>query len=372
MSEMRFIDLKTQYQKLQNGINQSIQRVLNHGQFIMGPEVAELEARLAAFVGVKHCVGVSNGTDALLIAMMALGIEPGDEIITTPFTFYSTIGMMVHLGAVPVFVDIDPDSYNIDANKIEAAITKKTKAIMAVSLYGQCADMTGIQRIADQYHLPVIEDGAQSFGATHHGKYSCSLSAIGITSFFPSKPLGCYGDAGACFTNDDRLAELMRQMRVHGQQQRYVHTERGINGRLDTLQAAILLEKFKIFPQEIQLRQKVAAMYCQRLESKLKPPIIEAGNTSVFAQYTIRVAYRDEFREQLQKKGIPTAVHYPRMITEQPIIQRLGFGSGKEYPNAAEAAKTVVSLPMHPYLKEQEIEFIANTVNDVVKEACVE
>jgi UDP-2-acetamido-2-deoxy-ribo-hexuluronate aminotransferase len=248
---MQFIDLKAQYRRIETDVNQRIQAVLNHGQYIMGPELTELESQLAEFVGVKHAIGVSDGTTALLIALMALDIGVGDEVITTPFTFIATGEMIALLGATPVFVDIDPQTYNIDVNKIESAITSKTKAIMPVSLYGLCADFDAINAIAEKYQLPVIEDGAQSFGASYKGKKSCGLTTIGCTSFFPSKPLGCYGDGGACFTNDDDLAKKMREIRVHGQDRRYHHPVIGLNGRLDTIQAAILLAKLSVFPQEV-------------------------------------------------------------------------------------------------------------------------
>lgn len=351
---MQFIDLKTQYEKIKNSIDQSIHNVLNHGQFIMGPEVKALEEKLANFVGVKHCIGVSDGTKALLIAMMALGIERDDEIITTPFTFMATGEMIALLGAKPVFVDIDPRTYNIDSSKIEAAITAKTKAIMPVSLYGQCADLDAINVIAKKYNLPVIEDGAQSFGATYQTKKSCGLSTIGTTSFFPSKPLGCYGDGGACFTNDDALAKAMREIRVHGQDRRYHHSRMGINGRLDTLQAAILLEKFKIFPDEIIARAKIGARYTELLKDHVQTPYIEFGNTSVYAQYTIQVKDREMICEKLKQVGIPTAVHYPMPLHLQPVFSNLKQSVGC-FPIAEEAAKNVMSLPMDPYLDDAAI-----------------
>jgi UDP-2-acetamido-2-deoxy-ribo-hexuluronate aminotransferase len=260
---MQFIDLRRQYQTIENQIDHSIKKVLQHSQFILGPEVNELEQLLADFVNVKYCVTVANGTDALLMAMMALNIKPGDEIISTAFTFFATAEMMLLLGAKPVFVDIDPNTYLIDSNQIEAAITKKTKAIMPVSLYGQTADMDVINAIAQKYNLAVIEDGAQSFGATNKGRLSCGLSTLGCTSFFPSKPLGCYGDGGAIFTNDDELAKKLGELRVHGQSQRYVHTSLGVNSRFDTIQAAILIEKMKIFKEEVKKRHEIAAYYSE-------------------------------------------------------------------------------------------------------------
>ena len=296
---------------------------MQHAQFILGPEVNELEELLAEFVGVKHCITVANGTDALLIAMMALNIQPGDEIISTAFTFFATAEMMLLLGAKPVFVDIEPHTYFIDSSTIEAAITPKTKAIMPVSLYGQTADMDVINAIAQKHHLAVIEDGAQSFGATYKGRQSCGLSTLGCTSFFPSKPLGCYGDGGASFTNDDQLAQKLRELRVHGQNQRYVHTSLGINGRFDTIQAAVLLEKLKIFEDEVKKRQEIAAYYSELLKNHVVVPQVAAHNTCVFAQYTIRVQEREEFCKNLQKAGIPTAIHYPVPLTKQPLLQNM-------------------------------------------------
>ena len=316
---INFIDLKQQYQRLKPAIDQRIQAVLDHGQYIMGPEVAELEKRLRDYVGVEHAVGVSDGTTALQIAMMALGITQGDEVITTPFTFIATGETISLLGARPVFVDIDPDTCNIDANLVEAAITPRTKAIIPVSLYGQCADMEAINAIAARHDLPVIEDAAQSFGATRHGRRSGSLSTIACTSFFPSKPLGCYGDGGACFTDDEALARKMAEIRVHGQSRRYVHTSIGLNGRLDTLQAAILLAKLEVFPEEVEKRGKAGAHYTALIEQAGHPDIrttpVAPGNTSVFAQYTVRVPNRTAVIETLKQNGIPTAVHYPWLFT---------------------------------------------------------
>lgn len=347
-----FIDLRAQYQALKPQIQERINRVLEHGQYIMGPEVKELEDKLSAYVGVKHCITASSGTDTLLIAMMALGIGPGDEVVTTPFTFIATGEMIALLGATPVFVDIDPRTYNIDPGKIEARITPKTKAIMPVSLYGQCAEMDEINAIADQHGLPVIEDGAQSFGATYKGRKSCALSTIGSTSFFPSKPLGAYGDGGALFTNDDALAKAMREIRVHGQDRRYHHPRIGINGRLDTLQAAIVLAKFERFEWEVEQRQKVGAGYTAMLKescANVIPPYIKPHNTSVFAQYTIQVDDRDAVAKRLNDEGVPTAVHYPVPLHLQPAFAPFGF-SADDFPVSMEVAKRVISLPMGPDL----------------------
>ena len=362
---MQFIDLRRQYQLIERQLDQAIKKVLQHGQFILGPEVNEIEKLLEDFVGVKHCVTVANGTDALLIAMMALNIQPNDEIISTAFTFFATAEMMLLLGAKPVFVDIEPGTYVIDSSKIEAAITRKTRAIMPVSLYGQTADMDVINAIAQKHNLAVIEDGAQSFGATYKERPSCGLSTLGCTSFFPSKPLGCYGDGGAIFTNDDSLAQKIRELRVHGQNQRYVHTSLGINGRFDTLQAAVLLEKMKIFEEEIKKRSEIAARYSDLLKDQVVVPKVAAHNTSVFAQYTIRVQEREEFCRSLQKRGIPTAIHYPIPLTKQPLLQNMDCAK-VSLPHTEKAAAEVVSLPMHPYLTRAEIESVCQVIGDLV------
>jgi UDP-2-acetamido-2-deoxy-ribo-hexuluronate aminotransferase len=347
-----FIDLKSQYRALQPNIQERIDRVLEHGQYIMGPEVRELEERLQDYTGSKHCITVASGTEALLISLMALGIEPGDEIITTPFTFVATAETIVLLGAKPVFVDIEPDTCNIDASKIEAKITSRTKAIMPVSLYGQPADMDEINAIAARHgNIPVIEDAAQSFGAQYKGKKSCNLSTIGCTSFFPSKPLGCYGDGGAIFTNDDAIAQACREIRVHGQSQRYVHTRIGVGGRMDTLQCAIVLAKMDQLEWEIEKRIEIGARYNTLCD---KPGIERvhqrSDRTSVFAQYTIFSSQREQLQKHLQDNGIPTAVHYPVPLNEQPAYQHLCCPDCT--PLASEAAKCVMSLPMGPYLDE--------------------
>ena len=350
-----FIDLKAQQERIKEDLNRRIQRVLNHGQYIMGPEVKELEDKLAAYVGVPHCIGVASGTDALMIALMAIGIQPGDEVITTPFTFIATAEVIALLQGKPVFVDIDPRTYNIDPTKIEAAITDKTRAILPVSLYGQCADMEAINAIAAKHNLPVIEDAAQSFGATYKGRKSCGLSTIGCTSFFPSKPLGCYGDGGACFTDDDELAAKMRQIRAHGQDRRYHHPVIGVNGRLDTMQAAILLAKYEVFETEVKLRGEIGAHYTESLKeiAGIVTPYIEPFNTSVYAQYTIQVNNREQVQKTLQEAGIPTAVHYPIPLNLQPAFTGLSQGEGS-FPIAEQIAKRVMSLPMGPDLRDKE------------------
>lgn len=358
---MEFMDLKRQQERIRPVLERRMAAVLSHGRYIMGPEVAELEERLAEFVGVRHAIGVSSGTDALLIALMALGVGRGDEVITTPFSFIATAEVIALLGAKPVFVDIDPMTYNIDPSRIEEAITERTKAIMPVSLFGQCADFDAINAIAERYRLPVIEDGCQSFGATYKGRRSCGLSTIGCTSFFPSKPLGCYGDGGMCFTNDDGLAEAMRELRIHGQDRRYHHERLGVNARLDTLQAAILLAKLELFPHEIEARKRIGERYSQLLAGFVVTPRIEVWNTSVFAQYTIRVDGRDEVRARLKEQGIPTAIHYPVPIHFQPAFTHLGYVEGR-FPNAEEASKRVLSLPMHPWLSEEELQYVASSL----------
>jgi len=361
-----FIDLAAQQARIKPQIDAAIQRVLAHGQYIMGPEVFELEERLADYVGVKHCITCSSGTDSLLIAMMALGIGPGDEVITTPYSWISTAEMVVLLGATPVFVDIQPDTYNIDPTKIEAAITEKTKAIMPVGIYGQTADMTAINEIANRHQLPVIEDAAQSFGATHHGKKSCSLSTIGSTSFFPSKPLGCYGDGGALFTDDDELAQLMRQIRVHGQEKKHHHPILGLNGRMDTLQAAIVLEKLSIFDDEIAARQRVAEHYIAAVEhnTSLQSPTVANGNTSVWAQFTLLSPVRNQLQAQLKAKDVPSVSYYAVPMHMQPVFEYLGHAEG-DFPNAEMVASQGLSLPMSPYLSvagvRQVVELIGAT-----------
>ncbi|MFV9997578.1 MAG: DegT/DnrJ/EryC1/StrS family aminotransferase [Arsenophonus endosymbiont of Dermacentor nuttalli] len=350
---MQFIDLNIQQARIKDKINLAIQRVLSHGKYILGPEVAELEEKLAAYVGAKYCISVANGTDALQIAQMAFGIGTGDEVITPGFTYIATAETVALLGAKPTYVDVCPRTYNLDPQKLEAAITRKTKAIIPVSLYGQCADVDAINTIASKYNIPVIEDAAQSFGATYKGKYSCNLTTIACTSFFPSKPLGCYGDGGAIFTNDDQLAIVIRQIARHGQDRRYHHIRVGVNSRLDTLQAAILLVKLETFAEEIQLRKQVAKRYDFMLNQLgiTTTPYIETYNTSAYAQYTIQVEKRELVQTQLKAAGIPTAVHYPIPLNKQPAVAdnsvKLSIGDA--------IAEKVISLPMHPYMSEMDI-----------------
>lgn len=363
---MDFIDLKSQYQRLKADIDAGIQRVLDHGQYILGPEVAELEQKLAAYTGAKHCITVANGTDALQIAQMALGIGPGDEVITPGFTYIATAETVALLGAKPVYVDIDPRTYNLDPALLEAAITPRTKAIIPVSLYGQCADFDAINTIAARHGIPVIEDAAQSFGATYKGRKSCNLTTIACASFFPSKPLGCYGDGGAIFTNDDKLATVIRQIARHGQDRRYHHIRVGVNSRLDTLQAAILLPKLAVLDEELAQRQQVAQRYTALLNQVgiTTTPHIEPHNTSAWAQYTVQVPNRPQVQDALQQQGIPTAVHYPTPLNQQPAVAdpkaRLPVGDA--------VAKKAMSLPMHPYLDESSIARVAEVMHrDILK-----
>ena len=388
--KLAFIDLAAQQHIIRPELERNVHRVLHHGQYILGPEVRELEERLAAYTGAKHCITVASGTEALLISLMALGIGRGDEVITTPFTFVATGEMIVLLGATPVFVDIESDTCNIDARLIEAKITERTKAIMPVSLYGQPADMDAINAIAARHgNIPVIEDAAQSFGATYKGRKSCNLSTIGCTSFFPSKPLGCYGDGGAIFTSDDSIAQACREIRVHGQSQRYVHTRIGVGGRMDTLQCAIVLAKLDTFDEEIAQRQTVARRYhdllatdehastrmdensknirahpCPSVANPVIPlPWPKTDRTSVFAQYTILADDRDSLQAHLSQAGIPTAVHYPVPLNEQPAYAHLCCPDCT--PVAQQIAKQVISLPMHPLLTPPDQGRIINALKDI-------
>jgi UDP-2-acetamido-2-deoxy-ribo-hexuluronate aminotransferase len=361
---MEFIDLKTQYRGIKASVDRRIQAVLDHGQYVMGPEIGELEEALAARTGAKHCIACSSGTDALLLAMRSLGIGRHDEVVTTPFSFFATAEIIALLGATPVFVDIDPVTYNLDPKLLPAAITERTRAILPVGLYGQCADMDAIAEIAGA--VPVIEDAAQSFGATYKGRQSCNLSLIGCTSFFPSKPLGCYGDGGACFTSDDELAARMRMVRNHGQDRRYHHPVIGVNARMDTIQAAVLLGKLEVFDDEVKRRTEVGARYTELLRGTVKTPRIAEGNTSVYAQYTIEVEQRQAFQEAMKSRGIPTTVHYPEPLHLQPAFTYLGHCEG-EFPVAEAAALRVVSLPMHPYLEDENLARVADCVAESIQ-----
>ena len=394
---MEFIDLKTQYEQHKEAIDGAMQRVLEHGQFIMGPEVGELEQLLADYVGVKHCITVSSGTHSLEIALRALGIGPGDEVITVPFSWISSAEVIPLVGATTVFVDIDPDTYLMDPEKLADAITERTKAIIPVSLFGQMPDLEAIEAVVERVSsvrragtvtssngetdgvagggqgIAIMEDAAQSFGATRHGVRSCGASLIGSTSFFPAKPFGCYGDGGALFTDDDELAEAMRAIRTHGGVRRHHHTLVGTNGRLDTLQAAVMLAKFPHFPAEVEARGRIGARYSELLGelgvsgASIIPPSIMDGNTHVYAQYTVRVPanQREEIRAKLKEHGIPTGVYYPACFHEQPVFEYLGYKWG-DFPESERASREVLSLPMHPWLTEEEQQKIVREVSDVL------
>ncbi len=361
---MDFIDLKTQQKRIRDDLESRIRCVLDHGQYILGPEVFELEDRLKEWVGVKHAVAVSSGTDALLIALMALGIGPGDEVITVPYTWISTAEVIALVGADPVFVDIDEKTWNMNPDSLREAITPKTRAIIPVGIYGQTADMNRINQIALQHgDIPVIEDAAQSLGATYHGRKSGALSLVGTTSFFPSKPLGGYGEGGAVFTDDPELAEKARMIRVHGQMSRNHHPVLGMNARLNTIQAAVLLAKLEIFPEEIGLREAVARRYDEGLAGipGIEIPIVAEGCTSVFAQYTILCDDREKIRGELAGRGIPSVSYYAVPLHLQPVFSGLGYRVG-DFPVAERVADHGLSLPMSPYLGAAEQQRIVEAV----------
>jgi len=363
-----FIDLKSQYAALRQTINERIQRVLDHGQYIMGPEVQEMEQRLAACTGARHCISVASGTEALLIALMALDLKPGDEVITTPFTFAATAETIVLAGARPVFVDIEPDSCNIDATKIEAAITRKTKAIMPVGLYGQVADMDEINAIAQRHGLAVIEDAAQSFGATYKGRKSGNLGTFGCTSFFPSKPLGCYGDGGAIFTSDDTLAQACREIRVHGQSARYTHTRVGVGGRMDTLQCAVVLGKLERFDWEIERRLQLGQRY-RELITRSGAPVhlltVRPERDCVWAQFTVFVKEREAVQARLKALGVPTAVHYPKPLHHQPAYAE--HCCAECCPESQHAAARVMSLPMSADLTDAQLQHVVSALVEATR-----
>jgi len=356
---MQFTDLKTQYAALKSRIDERIQRVLDHGQYIMGPEVQELETALAAFTGSRHCISVASGTEALLIALLALELKPGDEVITSPFTFAATAEMIVLAGATPVFVDVEADTCNIDASLIEPAITARTRAVMPVSLYGQVADMAEINALAAKHGLAVIEDAAQSFGALYQGRRSCALSTFGATSFFPSKPLGCYGDGGALFTDDDALATAAREIRVHGQSARYTHTRLGVGGRMDTLQCAVVLAKLERFDWELQRRAQIGARY-QHLLQGVEQVALRPDRNSVWAQFTVMLDERAAVQAALKAAGVPTAVHYPKPLHRQPAYARWGTADG--CPVSSRLAARVLSLPMSADLAEADQNRVVQTL----------
>lgn len=364
-----FIDLKTQYKALKSDIDSRIQKVLDHGAYINGPEIIELEKNLAEYTGSKFALACASGTDALLMPLMALGIGAGDEVITTAFSFIATAETIVLAGAKPIFVDIDPLTYNIDVKLIEKYITPKTKAIMPVSLYGQISDMDEINAIAKKHNLYVIEDAAQSFGATYKGKRSCNTSYAAGTSFFPAKPLGCYGDGGAVFTDDEKLFKAMKEIREHGSESRYYHTRLGINGRLDTIQCAVLLAKLTRYHWEVEQRQKIGTRFNEAfagLKSKgLQIPVVKSDRQSVWAQYTVYVENRDAFQKKLTELGVPTSIHYPRTMPEQPWYKEHTAQANLHIPVAQKAAQHVISLPFFPDMTEE----VQNQIIEAVKKA---
>lgn len=358
-----FANLQYQHNLYKDEIEEAILKVARNCNFIMGEEVSQLEKSLEEFTSAKYAVSCSNGTDALLLAMMALAIKPGDEVITTPFTFIATAETIAFLGATPIFVDIDEKTYNINSDLIEEKITPKTKAIIPVSLYGQPADMDKISQIAKKHNIKVIIDGAQSFGSTYNGITDSALADISTTSFFPAKPLGCYGDGGAVFTNDEEIANKMKSLRLHGQSIRYHHKYIGMGGRLDTIQAAILSVKLKYYPKDLSLRQEVATKYTKALENKsnLILPYVDEKTTSVWAQYSVRVKNRDELNKKLKLAGIPTAVHYPMPLHLQECFKYLGYKKG-DFPISEIVSEEIMSLPMNPYVTNEEINYIAGNL----------
>ncbi len=375
LTPVPYLDLKPQYRAMETAINARIKTVLEHGQFILGPEVEESERALAAFAGSRYCLTAASGTDALVMALMALGVGPGDEVITTAFSFFATAEVINLVGATPVFADIDPVTFNLDPASVEAAITKKTKAIMPVSLYGQPADFMAFDIISKKHGIPVIEDAAQSFGAVYdapaghrfHGHRSGALGDIGATSFFPAKPLGCYGDGGAVFTDSEALYKKMTIIRVHGQESRYHHVAIGINGRLDTLQCTILIEKLKRYGWEIERRQRVASMYTKAFEgfgTKLQIPKVMSDRQSVWAQYTVLVPDRDAFAKALKDKGIPTSVHYPSPLHHQPVYRELR--DRYKLPECEKAAKLCICLPLYADMPDADVERVIKAVKEVL------
>lgn len=358
-----FANLQYQHELYKDEIESAILKVARNCNFIMGNEVQELEKSLEEFTGGKYAVSCSNGTDALLLAMMALDIKPGDEVITTPFTFIATAETIAFLGATPVFVDIDEKTYNINPDLIEEKITSKTKAIIPVSLYGQPADMDKVNQIAKKYNLKVIIDGAQSFGSTYDGITDSALADISTTSFFPAKPLGCYGDGGAVFTNDEEIATKMKSLRLHGQSKRYHHKYIGMGGRLDTIQAAVLNIKLKYYKKDLALRQEVASKYTKALENKsnIILPYVDKKSTSAWAQYSIRIKNRDEVQNRLKEAGIPTAVHYPMPLHLQECFKYLGYKKG-DFPISEIVSEEIMSLPMNPYVTDEEINYIVENL----------
>jgi UDP-2-acetamido-2-deoxy-ribo-hexuluronate aminotransferase len=364
---MQFCDLNRQYETYRAEIDQAIQSVIDSSAFINGKEIEILENELSDFINVKHAICCSSGTDALLLAMMALNLQPGDEVICPAFSFFASASMIRFLKAIPVFVDVSPIDFNIDVTKIEEKITARTRGIVAVSLFGQCADFDIINEIARRNELWVIEDAAQSFGATYNGKKSCSLTEIAVTSFFPAKPLGCYGDGGAIFTSNDTLARQMKLLRSHGQSARYFHEVIGINGRMDTIQAAILRVKLKHLETEIVTRQLAAGLYSDLLKDVVLLPAVAENKTSVWAQYTIGVGERDFLKQKLKEKGIPTAVHYPLILPQQQAFADL-ISYDEEFLVAQLLSETVLSLPMHGMITVEEVNLVAQNITDILND----
>lgn len=363
---MQFIDLQTQYSRYRSEIDGRMRRVMEHGHFIMGPEIEELESLLCAFAGTRYGISVASGTQSLEIALRALAVGPGHEVITVPFTWISTAEVIGLVGAKPVFVDIEPRSFNINVDLIEAAITPRTKAIIPVSLFGQMPDYDRINEIAAKHGIAVIEDAAQSFGATRKGQRSCGVTVIASTSFFPAKPFGCYGDGGALFCSDQAVADKLRAIRSHGGLKRHHHPYLGTNGRFDTLQAAVLLAKFPHFEAEVHARGQIGQRYSELLRKVCVVPEVDAGNTHVYAQYTVRVNNRDAVVAQLTKSGIPCAVYYPKCLHEQPVFQDLGYQSG-DFPEALRASREVLSLPMHPFLTESDQDQVVGALKNALR-----
>ena len=363
---MEFIDLKEQYRRYQKEIDLRLNTVLAHARFILGPEIAELETALAQYVRLQHCVTVASGTTSLEIALRALEIGPGDEVITVPFTWISTAEVIGLVGAKPVFIDIEPRSFNMDVEQLEQAITPRTRAILPVSLFGQMPDYTRINAIAAKHNLPVIEDAAQSFGATQNGRPSCGVTLVASTSFFPAKPLGCFGDGGALFTNNTALADKFRAIRTHGGLKRHHHPLLGTNGRFDTLQAAVLLAKLPHFPDEVNARANIGARYSELLGDLCEVPLVMPGNTHVYAQYTIRVPNRDQVAEHLKTRGVPTAVYYPKCLHEQPVFAALGYRYG-DFPISEQASREVLSLPMHPFLTPRDQDSVVAALEQILQ-----
>ncbi|MDC0255800.1 DegT/DnrJ/EryC1/StrS family aminotransferase [Bacteriovoracales bacterium] len=359
-----FVDLRSQYKDIEDNVKKRLHKVLEHGQYILGPEVEELETKLAKFTGSDFCVGVSSGTDALLMALVALDVGPGDEVIVPNFSFFATAEVVAILGAKPIFVDVNRDDFLIDWKEVVKNISSKTKAIIAVSLYGQCPDFDQIEKAIDGKNISIIEDGAQSFGSSYKGKKSCSISTISCTSFFPSKPLGCYGDGGACFTNNKKIATTLKELRVHGQSKKYYHGRIGINGRLDTIQAAVLLEKLEIFDEEIKLRNNIAKKYSEELHFLVKTQKIHEYNTTVFAQYTILIEERDKFLNFMKDQKIPTTIHYPLPLSKQPALSKYAQNLTE---NSEYLTQRVISLPISPYLKKEHQERVIESIKKFKK-----